>query len=300
MVPSAFVVLDRLPLTPNGKLDRKALPAPEPARSAGRAPRSPQEELLCSLVRRGAGARAGRDRRQLLRSGRALAAGDAADQPDPYHAGCRDRDPQPVRSPDRGGAGGRLDEAQAGAAGLCRMARPAEIPLSFAQRRLWFLNRLEGPSATYNIVMAVRLTGALDRGALAAALGDVVERHESLRTIFPDHVGVPRQQILDGDAARLGLLEASVAECGLAEALARAAGQGFDLASELPLRAHLLCGGAARARAAVGAAPHRGGRLVVGTFVRVTWRKPMRRAAGELRRVCGAAGAIRRLHAVAA
>src|SRR5262245_32742993 len=123
---------------------------------------------------------------------------------------------------------------------LRAVARPAEVPLSFAQRRLWFINRLEGRSATYTVPMAVRLKGVLDREAFEAALGDVVERHESLRTIFPDTLGVPRQLILEASAARPRLAIASVSEEALPEALSAAAQQGFDLSSEPPLRAHLF------------------------------------------------------------
>ncbi|MFB7650286.1 condensation domain-containing protein, partial [Streptomyces sp. NPDC056084] len=120
------------------------------------------------------------------------------------------------------------------------MARPETVPLSFAQQRLWFLDQLEGRSATYNVPMSLRLIGRLDRAALDAALGDVVARHESLRTLFPDTDGVPAQRILppdtrlsvppvvDTDAERLPAL------------LVESARQGFDLVTELPFRARLF------------------------------------------------------------
>ena len=91
------------------------------------------------------------------------------------------------------------------------------------------------------IPLAVRLKGTLDRAALEEALGDLVERHESLRTLFPDRLGVPRQEILPPQSARPRLEIGSVDdEAGLAAALTAAAGRGFDLSREIPLRAHLF------------------------------------------------------------
>ena len=113
------------------------------------------------------------------------------------------------------------------------------VPLSFGQQRMWFLNQLDVTSAAYNIPLALRLTGNLDTAALEAALGDVAGRHESLRTIFPDTAGTPRQQILDGPAGRPTLARAEAADAELPGLLAAQAGQGFDLRAELPWRAAL-------------------------------------------------------------
>src|SRR4029077_8180793 len=136
---------------------------------------------------------------------------------------------------------GRLNQAQAAKPPLRAMARSAQIPLSFAQRRLWFLDRLEGPSPTYHIPVAVRLSGGpLDAAALEAALGDLVERHQSLRPIFPETLGVPEQLILEGPRARPQLAVRSIGEADLGQALSSAAQQSFDLSAQIPLRAELF------------------------------------------------------------
>ncbi|HET6888542.1 MAG TPA: condensation domain-containing protein, partial [Candidatus Udaeobacter sp.] len=106
------------------------------------------------------------------------------------------------------------------------------------------MERLEGGRAGYTIPLAVRLRGFLDVGALEAALGDVVERHESLRTVFPEREGVARQLILEGVEARPRLSVCEVSEGELGEALTAAAQAPFDLERDAPLRAHLFVLGA--------------------------------------------------------
>src|SRR5262249_45134699 len=118
------------------------------------------------------------------------------------------------------------------------------IPLSYAQRRLWFLDRLEGGNATYTIPLAVRLRGTLDHQALSAALAGVVGRHGGLRTPFPDRLGGPDQEDPSAGVARIALIEHAVSEAEVPSALTQAAQRGFDLAHELPLRAHLFALGA--------------------------------------------------------
>nr|WP_271223701.1 non-ribosomal peptide synthetase [Streptosporangium carneum] len=118
--------------------------------------------------------------------------------------------------------------------------RPVRVPLSFAQRRLWFLHRLEGPSATYNVPVALRLSGALDVEGLRAALGDVVARHESLRTVFAEDEAGPYQRVLPVEAARPVLEVVSCDRDGLEGRLAEAAGHAFDLSAEIPVRARLF------------------------------------------------------------
>ncbi|MFE3604124.1 condensation domain-containing protein, partial [Streptomyces sp. NPDC059142] len=118
--------------------------------------------------------------------------------------------------------------------------RPGRLPLSYAQRRLWFVDRLEGASALYNIPLVVRLSGRVDVVALGGALGDVVARHEALRTRFPEVEGEPYQEVVPVVDAVVDLPVVAVSEGELEGRIEEVSGHVFDLAGELPLRASLL------------------------------------------------------------
>src|SRR5262245_12235712 len=260
MVPSGYVVLDRLPLTPNGKLDRRALPAPEvTGLVGGRLPRTPREEVLCALFAEVLGVeRVGIDDNFFALGGHSLLATRLISRVRAtldVEVAIRSL----FEAPTVAGLVQRLGDAGSARAPLRVQARPGEVPLSYAQRRLWFLERLEGGSSPYTIPLAVRLRGELDRVALAGALGDVVERHESLRTIFPERGGVPRQEVLPASAADVRLSVSAVSEGELSGALTAAACVGFDLAREVPLRAHLFVPGERRHVLLLVPAAHAGG-----------------------------------------
>ncbi|MFE1315945.1 amino acid adenylation domain-containing protein [Streptomyces sp. NPDC058755] len=114
------------------------------------------------------------------------------------------------------------------------------IPLSFAQRRLWFISQLEGPNATYNVPLILPLVGRTDREALNTALRDVIGRHEILRTVFTTVDGEPYQSVLKLDDLAWELSVEEVPRAELDDAIAAAEGYTFDLAAEVPVRAWLL------------------------------------------------------------
>jgi len=242
MVPSAFVVLDRLPLLASGKLDRRALPSPDQqAVTAGRAPRTPVEEVLCGLFAEVLDAQSiGIDDDFFALGGHSLMATRLVARLRSVF-GVELQVRSVFETPTVAGLAALLSTADSSTArpALVRVEpRPEVLPLSFAQQRLWFLHRLEGPSPTYNMPTAVRLTGVLDVEALHFALTDVITRHEALRTVFPEIDGEARQLVIDDVTVPLSVNR--VSEATLAAAVSKAANTVFRLESEIPLRATLL------------------------------------------------------------
>jgi amino acid adenylation domain-containing protein len=247
MVPAAIAVLPEFPLTHSGKVDRRALPAIERTAGPGRAA-TPEEEILCGIFAETLGVAAmGPDDGFFEFGGHSLLATRVISRiRDALGVDLEMRDL--FLTPTPAGLAVQLSRSEAGSAhprpALVPRARPEHVPPSFAQRRLLFLEQLEGRGTTYNAPIVLRLTGNLNRGALAAAFRDVLDRHEALRTCFPVADGRPYQHVVGIDDMRWEPQLEPVEPEDLSDAVARAAGYAFDLVSEPPVRAWLFALGA--------------------------------------------------------
>ncbi|MEV0367318.1 non-ribosomal peptide synthase/polyketide synthase [Nocardia fusca] len=242
MVPAVFVELAALPLTVNGKLDRKALPEPVFEAREFRAPSTPVEEIVSGIFAEVLGVdRVGVDDDFFSLGGNSLIAtqvaarlGKALDTQVPVRVlfEAPTVAALAVRAEQHAGTGGRK--------ALLAGPRPEYVPLSPAQQRMWFLNRFDPGSAAYNIPAAIRLSGGLDVAALRHAVADVVQRHESLRTVYPAQDGQPYQLVLPADRAAPDLTPLPVRADELLDRVTGVVAAGFDVTTEVPLRVALF------------------------------------------------------------
>ncbi|MFJ8478488.1 condensation domain-containing protein, partial [Kitasatospora sp. NPDC094011] len=236
MIPAHIVILDELPLTPNGKINRKALPAPVHTTQATTLPRTPHEEIIAGIITDllqlptinttdnffDLGGHSLLATRLITRINTTLTTNltirDLFDNPTTTQlAHLVDNSESHVNRPQ-----------------LTTYTRPEHLPLSHAQQRLWLLDQIEGPTPTYNIPLAIRLTGELDTHALTQAVNDLINRHEPLRTTYRDHQGTPYQHIHPTQPHHLTLIQSTEHD------LTTHAAQPFDLSTELPIRAALF------------------------------------------------------------
>ncbi len=253
MVPAAVLCLDRLPLTPNGKIDRRALPAPA-AIGGGEghvAPRTADETGLAEIWAEILGvARIGIDDNFFHLGGHSLLAIQVI-------ARIRDRwgldlpiktlfDAPTIRhlAQRLDGAGGEAGQGPPAIPVLSDAERRA-APLSFAQQRLWFLDRLEGGSLAYHISGAIRINGPLDVAVLERAMGAIIERHDALRTNFVETDGAPVQSVAAPGPYRLPVValdaqDPAARERAVQMRLASDGALPFDLARAPLFRATLM------------------------------------------------------------
>ncbi|HTG31557.1 MAG TPA: amino acid adenylation domain-containing protein [Thermoanaerobaculia bacterium] len=252
MVPAVFVTLETLPLTPNGKVDRKALPTPEgqSAPETWRAPRTPVEEVVGGIWAELLGLdQVGLDGHFFALGGHSLLAARVISRlrgafgvelpvRDLFEAPTVEALAVRVEAARRTGANPAVPP-------LLPVPRQGDLPLSFAQQRLWFIDQLEPGSPLYNLPLALRVEGPLQPAVLQRCLGEIVRRHEALRTVFVLRGDSPVQVIQPPAPFTLPLVDLSglpeLARKAEARALAvEEAGRPFDLARDPKLRGLLL------------------------------------------------------------
>ncbi|WP_065489848.1 non-ribosomal peptide synthetase [Rhodococcus opacus] len=242
MLPSQVMVVDALPLNPSGKLDRRALPAPSFVVREFRAPTTPIEEVVAGIFAEVLRLeRVGLDDDFFALGGNSLVAtqvvsrlGAALDTRVPVRVifEASTVAALAVRAERHAGEGGRP--------ALTRRVRPARIPLSLAQQRMWFLNQFDPESAAYNVPLVVRLSGELDVAAIQASVLDVFARHEALRTVFADSAQGPAQRIVHASRVSMDLTPIPVAdEEELRMRVAALLTAGFEVTESVPVRGAL-------------------------------------------------------------
>ncbi|MEW6734140.1 MAG: amino acid adenylation domain-containing protein [Acidobacteriota bacterium] len=252
MIPSAFVVLAALPLTPSGKVNRRALPIPEVIRPELRenfiAARNPIEEMIAAIWARVLGLEnIGINDNFFELGGHSLLATQIISRVrEAFNLEI------PLRSlfesPTVAGLAKRVEqslgrEQNQWTIPIPIISRTGELPLSFAQQRLWFFSQLESNNSFYNLPGVLRLIGLLNVAALQESINEIVRRHESLRTSFQTINGRPVQVIaptMDLTLEVIDLTESSEAEQEVLRLASDEAQSGFDLSQSPLLRVKLL------------------------------------------------------------
>lgn len=253
MVPSAFVLMDALPLTQHGKINRRALPAPEQARAELDdiyvAPRTQVEKELAAMFAHVLGVtQVGVHDNFFDLGGHSLLATQLLARILETFSDKEITLRHIFESPTVAGlalgieATGTVHQKLPP---LLSIPRDKDLPLSFAQRRLWFLDQLEPGKATYNFPAAVRFTGALNLAALEQSFNEVVRRHEALRTRFSARDGSPVQIITPSLELPLPIVDLSrlprwSVETEIEQLLRLEAQRAFDLSNDVLLRTKVL------------------------------------------------------------
>ncbi|MBW4611883.1 MAG: amino acid adenylation domain-containing protein [Desmonostoc vinosum HA7617-LM4] len=250
MIPTAFVLLKTLPLTANGKVNRQALPTPEqtPSPETFVAPRNPVEEVLIGIWAEILSLkRVGIDDDFFTLGGHSLLATQAISRIRKAFAV-----ELPLRqlfeTPTVAGLAKQIETAMKAGEKLQltdikRVSRDREIPLSFAQQRLWFLEQLNPGGAAYNLSRAIRITGKLNIAALQECINEILQRHEVLRTSFAIAHAQPVQKIASSLQLNIPVIDLQELPTQAAEIQRLAtleAQQGFDLMQAPLLRMSLL------------------------------------------------------------
>ena len=239
MVPVIFVPMAAMPLSPSGKLDRKALPAPVVSGGGDTVARTPQEDVLVSLFCE------------------VLNADDIDPQANIFELGADSLTVARIVAKIRevfgvdlpltamfetttiAGLAHLIARANGQQQPMIRRARPGRIPLGISQRAMFEAARAPGAGPAFNMNIGLRLRGALDVAAVREAAADLLERHESLRTLIDVSEAEPAQRILPPGEASLAV-EAEALECSaLQDAITEAANVTFDATSQLPVRLKL-------------------------------------------------------------